>query len=175
MNTTPVIPRIEDLPYISSPPIEFYYRQTASLAMGSYTWTATPTALTVNRPVMISCVYYFRSVTLTADVEELDFTSNISTVPKFQMYLKSRAKVPLFREPIYMPKFLQNFDYRMAWMTRQVDDQLLASFAGVITQGASLIGKNSITLTAVISAQEIVDENFVKLFEKQYPGVDYVQ
>ena len=169
MNTVPVIPRIEDLPYISSPPIEFTYQRTANLAAGQYIWTAAPAALTPVRPLMVSGVYYFRSVTLAADIEELDFTSNISVIPQFQMYLKSRAKAILFREPVYMTKFFQNFDYRFAWITRQNNDQLYASFSGTLIQGAGLMGKASITLNAVISAQEIVDEGFVKLFEKRYP------
>ncbi len=171
----PRVPRIEDLPYMSSPPIEFTYESTVSVSAGTYTWADTPTELTPNRPLMENCLYYFRNVTLAADIEELDFSANNTTIPKFQMYLKSRAKAILFREPVYMVKFLQNFDYRFAWVTQQKNDKLYASFNGVVTQGASLVGKASITLTAIISAQEIVDENFVKLFLKQYPESGRVQ
>ena len=84
------------------------------------------------------------------------------------MYLKSRAKAILFREPIYMTKFLQNFDYRYAWLTQHATDQLLASFTGKLTQGPTLIGKASVTLTAIISAQEIVDEGYIRLFKESY-------
>lgn len=165
------VPRIEDLPYLSSPPIEFTYSSEASLSAGSYTWNDPALPLVPIRPLMVNSLYYFRSVTLSADMEELDFTTNISVIPKFQMYLKSRAKAVLFREPIYMTKFLQNFDYRLAWITQQQGDQLYASFNGTLLQGSGLIGKATINLNAIISAQEIVDENFVKLFLKNYPDV----
>jgi hypothetical protein len=169
MNTIPLVPRIEDLPYVSSPPIEFTYRSHVHVSAGTYTWSDRPSVLTPNRPIIVNSLYYFRSVTLTADVEEMDFTSNIVTIPAFQMYLKSRAKNILFREPVYMVKFLQGLDYRFAWFTQQENDQLFAGFSGVLSQGAGLIGKNTIYLTAVVSAQEIVDERFVKLFRKSFP------
>jgi hypothetical protein len=164
-----MVPRIEDLPYISSPPIEFVYRSSAVFNAGLYTWSDAPSELTPTRPLMENVLYFFRSITMSADIEELDFTSCIVTVPKFQMYLKSTNKSILFREPIYMVKYFQNFDYRFAWVTQRKDDRLFASWNGIIVQNANLVGKASITLTAIISAQEIVDEKFVHLFQKGYP------
>jgi len=171
MDQFPVIPRIEDLPYYKSPPVEFVYTSTATLSAGSYTWADTQKPLTPDRPLMANTLYYFRSVTLTGDLDELDYTSNLTTTPKFQMYLRSRQKAILFREPVYMVKFLQNFDFRFAWFTQHTTDQLYASFTGVLTQGPALVGKGTITLTAVVSAQEVVDENFIKLFKSKYPDV----
>ena len=170
MDSVRKIPRLEDLPYISSPPIEFTYQSTATLSLGSYTWANTPSVLTPNRPLMTNALYYFRSITLAANIDELDFTSNISSIPQYNMYLKSNAKAILFREPIYMVKFFQNFEYRLTWLTRQQDDQLYAGFTGILLQGPGLIGKASITLTAIISAQEIVDDGYIKLFEQRYPN-----
>lgn len=164
-----MVPRLEDLPYYTSPPIEFTYTSSASIAAGKYTWADGPTALTPDRPLMVNSLYYFRSITFSADIDEVDFTSNIVTVPSFQMYLKSRAKTILFREPVYMVKYLQNFDYRYVWKTQVEGDQLFASFKGVLAQGAGLVGKNPLKLTAVISVQEIVDEGFVKAFKQTYP------
>lgn len=169
-----MVARIEDLPYYSSPPIEFTYTTSTpsgDFVAGKYTWADAPKALTPNRPLMVNAVYYFRSITLAADIEEVDFTSNIVTIPTFQMYLKSNNKAILFREPIYMVKFLQNFDYRFAWSTQQVNDVLYASFNGVLAQGPGTVGYTNIKLTAVISAQEIVDEGFVRLFKKTYPNM----
>ena len=170
MNTVPVIPRLEDLPYISAPPIEFVYRSTQNFNAGIYTWADSPLPLTPDRPLMVSHLYYFRSITMTADVEELDFTSVFLTIPKFQMYLKSNAKTILFREPVVMAKYFQNFDYRYTWLTRQNNDQLLASFNGSLSQNANMVGKASVTLTAIISAQEISDEGFIRKFCQRYPG-----
>ena len=164
-----MVARLEDLPYYTSPPIEFTYQSSAPFAAGKYTWADGQVPLTPNRPIMPNSLYYFRSITLSADIEEVDFTSNIVTTPAFQMYLRGRAKAILFREPVLMVKFLQNFDYRFVWKTQTTIDQLYASFNGVLAQGPGLVGKDPLTLTAVISAQEIVDEGFVKLFKQTYP------
>jgi hypothetical protein len=109
-------------------------------------------------------VYYFRSITLTADTEELDYTANIVTTPGFNIYRASDASAPLFREAVLMTNFFQQFDYRCCWLSRRGNDQLLGTFRGVLIQGAGLLGKAAITLKAVISAQEIVDKEFISLF-----------
>jgi len=164
-----MVPRLEDLPYYTSPPIEFTFSSSAVFAAGKYTWADGPKVLTPDRPLMVNSLYYFRSLTMSADIEEVDFTSNIVTVPKFQMYLKGRAKAILFREPVYMLKFLQNFDYRYVWKTQIDGDQLFASFNGVLAQSPGLVGKDPVNLTVIISVQEIVDEGFVKAFKQTYP------
>jgi hypothetical protein len=163
-----LVPRIEDLPYISSPPIQFVYTSDAPFALGVYTWADKPSPLTPVRPLMHNVLYYFRSITMSADIEETSYTSNISVMPAFQMYLKSRQQVILFREPILMTNYFQNFDYRFVWMTQHEDDQLYASFNGVLNQDIDLVGITPITLTAVISAQEIVDEGFIAAFKQKY-------
>lgn len=172
------VPRIEDLPYATSPPVQFIYQSTAALALGSYSWADAPSALTPNRPVMNNSLYFFRHITFSADVSELDFTANIVTAPQFQTYLKSTGNTMLFREPVNMVSFLKNWDFRFAWDSRQErsqdsqsQDRLLAGFTGSLLQGPALVGKGTITLTAVISAQEIVDQAFIALFKKAYPGV----
>lgn len=170
------VPRLEDLPYATSPPIQFTYQSTANLNLGSYTWVDNPSALTPNRPILSNALYFFRTITLAADIEELDFESNITTTPDFYTYLESGAQAPLFREPIHMVKFLEDFTYKFLWKRNQDNNRLYAGFRGVINQGVALIGKASITLTAIISAQEIVDENFIKLFvTKPYPDINNVK
>jgi len=161
--------RLEDLPYMSSPPIQFVYESTTSLLLGAYQWSDIPSPLTPNRPLLHNATYFFRNITLTADVEELDFTTNIVTTPEFQTYLQSTARTQQYREAILMPKFLQQFEFRFLWQTPMENDQLFATFKGILNQGAGLIGKTSITLKAIISAQEIVDDNFTKLLKKKYP------
>jgi hypothetical protein len=167
---TLAVPRAEDLPYNTSPPIQFVYESTANLSIGYYTWNDTPSVLSTIRPILNNALYYFRSITLTADIEQLDFTSNISVSPKFYMFKESDNNAVLFREPVTMNTFYQNFDYRFFWQSHRGNDQLRAAFIGSLTQGASLIGKSSITLKAIISAQEIVDDEFIELFKLNYPG-----
>lgn len=164
------IPRLEDLPYATSPPIQFVYQSTASLNVGSYTWADDPSPLVPNRPVRANALYYFRSITLSADTAELDFTANIVTTPQFYTFLQSDARAVLFREPILMVKFFDQFDYRLTWKSQSTTDQLFAAFRGVLVQGGGLVGKATIQLTAVISAQEIIEESFINLFFKKYPS-----
>jgi hypothetical protein len=105
-----------------------------------------------------------------ADVDEGDYLSAITTLPVFQMYLKGTGKQILFREPVAIAKYFQNFDYRLCWFTQREDDELYCAIAGELQQTAALIGKTSIFLTVVISAQEVVDSSFVKRFrELSYP------
>lgn len=163
------IPRAEDLPYWTSPPIQFVFESTANLALGSYTWADTPAAFTPQRPILINAVYYFRSITLTADCAEFDYTTNIVTTPAFYTFLESYSDAVLFREPILMNKFYDQFTYRFFWQSYRSDDILKGGFVGSLLQGPGLVGKSSITLKAIISAQEIVDENFCNLFKANYP------
>jgi len=167
------VPRLEDLPYSSSPPIEFTYTSSAPFASGKYTWNDPPSSLTPNRPVMANCLYYFRSITFIADIQELDYVSDVVTVPKFQMYLRSTGKTILFREPIYMVKYFQNFDYRLTWISQKDEDILYAGFTGVLDQSTNTVGKADISLTTIISAQEIVDQGFIRMFKDMYPAVHH--
>lgn len=161
--------RAEDLPYWTSPPIQFVYESTATLALGNYTWADAASALTPNRPILENAIYFFRSISISADVSELDFTANITTTPLFRVYKQSDSNAVLYREPFQCNKFYNQFDYRFWWSTGLQNDALLAGFNGVITQGAAFIGKGSITLKAVISAQEIVDDSFIESFKAPYP------
>jgi hypothetical protein len=69
-----------------------------------------------------------------------------------------------------MNKYYQQFDYRLVWSRAKGANQLLGAFTGSILQGPALIGKTSITLKAIISAQEIVNEQFNALLrDKSYP------
>jgi hypothetical protein len=165
------IPRIEDLPYWTSPPVQFVYESTALLAGGAYTWADAPANLTPVRPILTNVIYYFRSITLAADISSLDFTAAILTVPQFFMFKLSDSNNVLFREPILMNLFFDQLDFRFAWTTQQENDVLLAAFRGVLLQTPALVGKLSITLKAVVTAQEIVDESFVNAFKTKYPDL----
>lgn len=166
---TLAIPRIEDLPYWTSPPIQFVYESEATLNLGTYVWNDPPTVLTPDRPILANALYYFRNISLAADIAELDYQGALITTPQFFTFLQSDARGVLFREPITMNKYFENFEYRMVWSTQSGQDQLFAAFRGTLLQTLPLIGKQSITLKAIISAQEIIDDNYIRLFKKMYP------
>lgn len=163
------VPRIEDLPYHTSPPIQFVYESTATLALGLYVWADPPSPLTPNRPILDNALYYFRNITLTADTEVLDYTSNIVTSPQFFMYRESDLNTVLFREPVLMNTFYEQFAYPLVWESHRGADRLRAGFTGSLVQGPGLVGKASITLKAIITATEIVDKNFIEIFRSNYP------
>lgn len=169
MNQAQLIARLEDLPYWSSPPIQFVYESTATLALGQYVWADVPAVFTPDRPIRDNVLYYFRNLSLIADTAEFDYSSNIVTTPLFYTFRESDDQAVLFREPIQMNKFYDQFVYRFTWITHRADDILYGAFRGVLIQGPGLIGKNSVTLKAIISAQEVVDEQYIDLFKSHYP------
>jgi hypothetical protein len=168
---TLAIPRVEDLPYWNSPPIQFVYESETPLSLGTYQWNDRPMPLTPNRPILDNALYFFRNITLSADISQLDYEAAILTTPQFNAYLSGDSKTILFREPITVNRYLDQFDYRMFWMPRRGGETLLGGFRGELIQIPALIGKVNITLKAVISAQEIVNEDYIDLFtHKSYPG-----
>lgn len=170
------VPRAEDLPYMSSPPIQFVYESEATLSLGTYTFSDTPSALVSTRPLLQNALYYFRNVTLTADIPQDAFNKSItaasgvnSSPPSFQTYLQSTARSPMFREALVMNNYYNQFDYRLFWETQREDDQLFAGFTGTLVQVSSLIGVSSVRLKAVIAAQEIISDDFIENFKQGYP------
>jgi hypothetical protein len=161
-------PRIEDLPYYTSPPVLFIYQSTMSLAGGVYLWNDQPSPLTPLRPIVDNAAYYFRSITLSADISELDYTAAIVDAPRFYTFLTGDANAVLFREPVTMVKFYQNFDYRFLWSRQKGDNQLLCAFRGSLIQIPNLVGKAAIQLTAIISAQEITDVEFTNAVKEPW-------
>jgi hypothetical protein len=165
------IPTVTDLS-LNSEPVLFVYQSTAVLALGSYIWNDPPSPLTPPRPLIDNAAYLIRSITLAADVSALDFETNITTTPQFFTFLTGDAKAVLFREPIQMPKYFDQLSYPKVWYRGRGDNVMLASFTGILMQGAGLIGKTSITLKAIVAAEEIVDEGYIDLLvHHQYPKV----
>lgn len=162
-------PSLNDIPYWTSRPIQFVYQSTAALAAGQYTWDDSPSPLAVTRPIRQNYLYVFRAITLSADISEQDFTENVLEAPQFMTYLQQSANAALFREPVRMVKFFEDFPFPLAWTSQADPDSIRASFNGQLDQGDGLIGKSEITLTAIISATEVVDKQFIDEFKKHYP------
>jgi hypothetical protein len=181
------IPRITDIPFSSTNPIQFVYQSTATAAGGLYQWTDNPSALAVLRPLIVNSLYLIEEIYFAANVSEENFCAgilplqtasalaklltknNAIVMPQFQMYLQGAQNAPLFREAIAMPCFLRNFPYPKSWVTGVINDQLLASWNGTIAQAGALLGVATLTLTATVSALEIQDQAFIELFNKNYP------
>lgn len=172
------VARIEDMPYSTSQPAQFVYQSTCSIGFtssgnagiaGNWIWDDTPSPMNPVRPLGENTLYFIRNITMTADVNQNHFPQSIVTAPRFYLYKESNLAAPILREPVIMPCFLENFDYRLATFTARSEDQLLGAWSGQLLQIADLTGKEEITLTITISAQEIIDENYIKLFKEGFP------
>lgn len=176
--------RLIDIPYLTSPPLLFTFRQTANVAAGSYTFPqATTIAFTPSRPIQPNILYMFDSVTFAFDIDENDYFGAITTQPQFSMYLQSDAAAPSLREPLQLAKYLPALPYRLAVMGSELlgasDDtalqgfqsnRLLGNVTGILSQTPALLGKMSITAILIFSVQEISDNKFVEDFKKRSQG-----
>lgn len=167
-----------DIPYKESPPIQFTYESTGSLTLGEYRWQDSPTLMIPNRALTDNSLIFIRSVTLSADITESDYVQNVPTLldmPALFLYLQSEAGAVKWREPVIMSKFFNEFTHKFWFRPKQNRDRLQAAFRSIngratLAQGSSLVGKASVTLKAVISAQEITDNNYIRAFENAYPA-----
>ena len=165
------VARRGDIPYIQSPPVQFSYSATAALSLGAYTWSAAMAAFNPQVNILVTGLYYFRSITMSADISEFDYLSNVTTPLVFKAYLKGDAKTPLYRQGFVMEKFFDQFDFPFFWRRHTIDDVIYGTLRGAIAQGPNLLGKTSITVKVIISAQEITNEQYVKDFvTNPYPA-----
>jgi hypothetical protein len=166
------IPSETDIPYVTSPPIQFVFEQSTSLSAGIYTWTPTPADFVPVRPILNNALYFFRTITLSADTTDFDFTTNIVITPQFHVFTFANAGAVLYREAVQMTSFYNQFYFPLWWMSKEQEDRLQGAFSGTLTQGPGLIGKNTITLKGVISATEVTDFDYIQNFLSGYPAID---
>jgi len=173
MNERIGIGRPDDAPLHDTVPVQLVYRKTIALLAGAYTWPGDRELITVQRPLIHNAVYILRNMSLTADVEETDYTAALTSVateiPKFMLYLEGTGDSPEFREEVSMPTFLKNYWYHKLIVPHQTPVAIKGSWRGKLNQIPALIGKASITLTAVITLQEVIDDRFAEILLQRYP------
>jgi hypothetical protein len=179
--------RLIDIPYWTSPPLLFTYRETVILGAttpGTYTFlTPTKAAFTPSRPIRPNALYMFDTLDFSMDVAEIDYQGAIATLPQFSMFLQSDSAGPTLREPVPLSKYFQTLPYRLHILGSELLEpaypgqaattptqgytfnRLLGSVGGIVTQTAALLGKASMTATVVFTVQEIVDEGFITAFQ----------
>lgn len=175
--------RLIDIPYLVSPPLLFTYRQTASLAAGSYTFTnGTKAVFTPSRPIQGNVLYIFWTMDFAMDIAEQDYLGAITTLPQFSMYLQSDASAPAFREPIPLSKYFSTMPYALAILGNDLlssqaqaaqgflFNRLLGGIDGVLNQTSALLGKATVTATVVFSVQEISEAKFIAEFRARAEG-----
>lgn len=176
--------RLIDIPYLTSPPLLFTFRQTAAVAAGSYTFPqATSIAFTPSRPIQPNILYMFGSVTFAFDIDENDYFGSIATLPQFSMYLQSDSSAPSLREPLQLAKYFPALPYRLAIMGSELlgqsdntalqgfqNNRLLGNVTGVLSQTPALLGKMSVTAILIFSVQEVSDNKFIEAFKERAQG-----
>lgn len=174
---SPTIPRLPDIPYHTSYPHQFVFEQTAPLAGGVYEFDGTKATLTQQPNLIKDALYIFRHVTMTADVGVAVYEEAIGSSPGFtpltprvQFFYAQGTGAPIFKTPIYMNTFVDNWEYTQAWQNQQSPQQLQGNWRGKIRQTGSLIGKPEITLKIIVIATEVTDEAYVNDFiHRSYP------
>jgi hypothetical protein len=169
------VPRIEDLPYFTSAPIQFNYTETANIAGGTYPFAGTQQPMTTVRPLINGALYYIKNISLSANVDEGAYMSgaaiNAGFAPKFQIYLQSDAGSQFLREPILVNRYFYQFEFKKFFLNQQ-SNAMLASITGAVIQVPALVGLAALSIVATINAVEIMDTNFIQLFTGQpYPQV----
>lgn len=148
------------VPLTVSPPILFQFRQTANLVGGQYTFSGVPTVMTPDQPVNATAMYWFRTLTMSADVGPEDYSGAIATIPTFAMFLHQDAQGPVFYQPVQLGKFLDNLPYEFCIDPATDPNFFLGKVVGVLNNTPALLGKQSITITVILAAQQIMDDAF---------------
>jgi len=170
--------RLTDIPYWTSPPLIFTYRETAPLQLGVYTFLAsTKNVFTPSRPIRPNALYAFMTFDFAMDIAEIDYQGAIVTLPQFSMFMQSDSAAPALREPIPLSKYFITLPYALHILGEELlnndfpgtqgytFNRMLGSVEGVLNQTGALMGKAEVNATIVFTVQEIVDEHFIAEFK----------
>lgn len=171
------VARIEDLPYYTSPPIQFTYTQQAALTIGQYPFILTKAAMNNTVQLTDNSLIYIRDISFYADIDKQDYQEALKLaggtldVPELSLYMAGNAAVPIFRNPIFLGNYFREQSYRKLIMPKFTPNNLLASIQGTLQQHAALAGVNEINITVELFCQEIVDDNFIAGIVKEFPAI----
>jgi len=172
------IARMEDLPYYSSPPIQFVYTQQAVLALGVYPMVLAKVAMQNTAQLSDNSLIYIRDISFYADVPELDYQMALQLVgggvniPRLSIYFSGNASVPLLRNAIFLGNYFRRQNYRMLARPKVTPNTIQAAIEGTLQQHAGLAGIGQVNLTVEIYCQEIVDDSFIAAITRKYPAIE---
>lgn len=171
------VARLEDLPYYTSPPIQFVHTQQGAINAGTYPFALTKVAVTNDIQVTDNTMIYIRDISFYADIKKEDYQLALKLlagtvdVPRLSLYFGGNAGVPILRNPIHLGDYFRAQPYRLLVMPKQTPNALTAAIQGTLQQHAGLAGIIEVNLTAEIYCQEISDDEFIKALLKKYPGI----
>ena len=172
------VARLEDLPYYTSPPIQFTYTQSANLTLGTYPFgLAAKTVMGNNVQLTDNSLIYIRNISFYADVPKVDYQQALQLlagtvdIPKLSIYMGGNTGVPILRTPIELGDYFREQDYRLLIMPKYTPNELLAAIQGTVQQTGALAGVATLNLTVEVYCQEIVDDSFIDAIVRKYPAI----
>ena len=177
MTISNIITRIEDLPYLKSPPMQITFTQSGSLSAGQYVFNSPREEVGNNKNINDQGLYYIKAMTFSADVELLAYQKAIkllsgsTDIPTFSLFMQSDSQAPAFIDPIQLSDYFNDQEFKKLILPRQFPNLLTAFFRGTLQQHAGLAGINEINLTINMWMQYVTDDNFIKALQKDYPQV----
>lgn len=172
------IPRIEDLPYYYSPPMQFTFTQSADLTLGQYPFLPVKATLGNNKNITDNTLLYIKAITFSADIPLLDYqqatklSTGLTDIPRFSMFLQSEASgAPVFIDPIQLGDYFNDQEYKKLILAKQLPNRVSGFFEGTLQQTANLAGILEINLTMNIWVQSITDDDFINALRTRYPVI----
>lgn len=172
------IPRIEDLPYYTSPPMQFTFTQSATLTLGQYPFLPVKATLGNNKNITDNTLLYLKAITFSADIplltyqEAIKLSTGLTDIPRFSMFLQSEGGgAPVFIDPIQLGDYFNDQEYKKLILAKQLPNRISGFFEGTLQQTANLAGINEINLTMNIWVQSITDDDFINALKTRYPAI----
>lgn len=175
--------RFIDIPYDKAPPFQFTFASPATVDIaGFYNWRGTLVDMLPNKAIQTNALYFFTSLTFASDCEMGDYTGAIITRPQFSLHLLSEGGNPVFRQPVPLPQHFYNMTYLRGFTTgargdnpslgATISNRFQGSFLGQLKQTGGLVGQPTITLTMILTCQEVTDDAYIRAFRLNYKEVD---
>jgi len=170
-----IIARIEDLPYWKCQPIQFTFKQTATLTLGQYPFLAERTELTPQKNITDNILLYFKSISFSADIpllsyqEALQLAGGTLNVPKFSPFLKSEHNALMYENPLELNNYFSDQEFKLLKLPKQKPNRFTGYIKGTLQQTAALAGYEKINITIQMFGQSITDDNFIAALKRDYP------
>lgn len=177
-NMHDLIARIGDIPYTSSPPMQFSLTLSAVLSNGNFEFFdvagGTPlgrSELAGSKNITENSLIVIKDFSFAADIPILDYQQSLvaGTIPNFNLFLTSDAGAPQFKDPIQLPNYMDKQQYILALTPKVSENAFTGFYRGSFPQTAATAGLNTIDFTINFYAVEVVDDNYIAAFKKNYP------
>lgn len=176
------VTRLLDIPFWTSPPLQFTFSQTAEIEAGQYNFEGAGQEMVGNKNINDNTLILINTMSFSASIprevyqEALALTTLPNTfIPNFNMFLESGRNAPVLRDPVELNDYFVSQVFTQLIDPKVTPNRLSAFFRGTLQQTAALAGISEITLNIQIFCQEITDDNFIQAVKKGYPDLGNVR